>query len=287
MRRCSSRRWAEPADAVQAASDATVQFPGAGRSRDWCPVQAPSDATVQFRCAGPAARLTVVQAPSDATVQFPALGGRRPMRCGVRPMRRCSSAAVGGSADVAASHLDATCRCPLIGLPTDATMPFRVSQPADTTVRPIHGDREEAELRSLIHSILAGLKPREREVIELSFRHDLDDDDLAIALGVSWSRAHALAARAREPAGRSPRRAAHRAHQAGGLPGAGGVAGRLGRAADRADARPGQLAHQGVPDLRPARMGRAAPGGVFPPAAVGPAPPGTAGAGPEPLYLHG
>ncbi len=61
----------------------------------------------------------------------------------------------------------------------------------------VNGDRAEAELRSLIDSILAGLKPREREVIELSFRHDLHDDDLAIALGVSWSRAHALAARAR------------------------------------------------------------------------------------------
>jgi hypothetical protein len=45
---------------------------------------------------------------------------------------------------------------------------------------------------------LAGLKPVEREVIELSFRHDLDDNDLAIALGVSQSRAQSLAARARE-----------------------------------------------------------------------------------------
>jgi hypothetical protein len=44
---------------------------------------------------------------------------------------------------------------------------------------------------------LADLKPREREVIELSFRHDLDDDDLVIVLGVSLSRARALAARAR------------------------------------------------------------------------------------------
>ena len=49
----------------------------------------------------------------------------------------------------------------------------------------------------MIRSILADLKPREREVIELSFRHDLYDNDLAIALGMSWSRAQALAARAR------------------------------------------------------------------------------------------
>jgi Sigma-70, region 4 len=49
----------------------------------------------------------------------------------------------------------------------------------------------------LIRSTLADLKPREREVIELSFRHDLDDDDLAIVLGVSLSRARALVSRAR------------------------------------------------------------------------------------------
>jgi predicted DNA-binding protein (UPF0251 family) len=79
----------------------------------------------------------------------------------------------------------------------DPIMSFRViSQP---TYGPGHvqGDQEQAELRSLIHAVRAGLKPREREVIELSFRHDLDDNDLAIALGVSQSRAHHLASRAR------------------------------------------------------------------------------------------
>ena len=55
----------------------------------------------------------------------------------------------------------------------------------------------EAELRTLIQSILAALKPREREVIELSFRHDLYDDELAIVLGVSRSQAHAQAVHAR------------------------------------------------------------------------------------------
>ena len=85
----------------------------------------------------------------------------------------------------------------MISQPSDATMPFRViSQPAHGPAH-VNGDQGQAELRSLIYSILAGLKPREREVIELSFRHDLHDDDLAIALGVSSSRAHALAARAR------------------------------------------------------------------------------------------
>ena len=168
----------------------------------------------------------------------------------------------------------------------DLMMPFRViSQPAYGPGR-VHGDQGQAELRSLIHSVLAGLKPREREVIELSFRHDLADDDLAIVLGTSQSRAHDLASRARGRLEEAPRRTAHRAYRTRGLPGAGGVAGRLGWAADRTDARPGRLAHRGMPDLRPSRMGRNAPGGVFPPAATGPAATGTAGAGPEPVYLH-
>jgi hypothetical protein len=82
----------------------------------------------------------------------------------------------------------------------DATMQFRViSEPTDATDgrADVDGYLGQAELRALIRSILADLKPREREVIELSFRHDLDDNDLAIALGVSLSRAHALASRAR------------------------------------------------------------------------------------------
>ena len=53
----------------------------------------------------------------------------------------------------------------------------------------------QTELRMLIRGILAELKPREREVIELSVSHHLDDTDLAATLGMSWSRAHALATR--------------------------------------------------------------------------------------------
>jgi RNA polymerase sigma factor (sigma-70 family) len=56
---------------------------------------------------------------------------------------------------------------------------------------------EQAELRGLIRAALAGLKPHEREIIELSLRHDLDDGELSAVLGVSWSRAHALASHAR------------------------------------------------------------------------------------------
>jgi RNA polymerase sigma factor (sigma-70 family) len=58
-------------------------------------------------------------------------------------------------------------------------------------------DPEQAELHELIRAVLTELKPDEREVIELSLRHDLYDSDLATALGVSWSEAHALTSRAR------------------------------------------------------------------------------------------
>jgi RNA polymerase sigma factor (sigma-70 family) len=82
----------------------------------------------------------------------------------------------------------------------DVTMPFRVvSEPTDSAdgLAHVNGNAGQADLRVLIRSVLADLKPREREVIELSLRHDLDDSDLAIVLGVSPSRAHALASRAR------------------------------------------------------------------------------------------
>ena len=95
---------------------------------------------------------------------------------------------------------DATVQFRVVGQLADATMQFRVvSEPTDATdgLADVSGYLGQAELRALVRSILADLKPREREVIELSFRHDLYDNDLAIALGVSWSRAHALAARAR------------------------------------------------------------------------------------------
>ncbi len=72
-------------------------------------------------------------------------------------------------------------------------------EPVKVTDGPTALDRGggEGELPTLIRAVLAGLKPRERELIELQFRHDLHDADLAIALGVSWGRAHAMAARSR------------------------------------------------------------------------------------------
>ena len=56
---------------------------------------------------------------------------------------------------------------------------------------------ERTDLRNLVRSAILGLNPGEREVIELSLRHDLEGPDLADALGVPVNQAHALASRAR------------------------------------------------------------------------------------------
>ncbi len=61
----------------------------------------------------------------------------------------------------------------------------------------VGGAAERGELRDLVRSAIAGLNPGEREVIELSLRHELDGGDLAGALGVPVNQAHALASRAR------------------------------------------------------------------------------------------
>ena len=172
MRRCSSGRSVGWPAAGEDLSDATVQFRAVGPLAD--AGEDLSDATVQFRAVG--RRPAAGEDLSDATVQFRAVG-RRPA----------------AGEDLS----DATVQFQVISPLADPIMPFSViSQP---TYSPAHilGDQGQAELRSLIHSVLAGLKPREREVIELSFRHDLDDDDLAIALGMSQSRAHDRASHAR------------------------------------------------------------------------------------------
>jgi RNA polymerase sigma factor (sigma-70 family) len=162
----------ELSDAGDELSDATVQFRAVARPA--VSADELSDATVQFRAVGrPAVSADEL---SDATVQFRAVA---------RPA-------------VSADELsDATVQFRVMSQLADPTTPFRViGQPAYIPGH-LNGDQGQAELRSLIHSVLAGLKPREREIIELSFRHDLDDNDLAIALGMSPSRAHDLAARAR------------------------------------------------------------------------------------------
>jgi RNA polymerase sigma factor (sigma-70 family) len=99
--------------------------------------------------------------------------------------------AVGQLSDVTREASDGVSEAP------DAAMQFRVVTQSANGRAHVDDDWGEAELRTLIQSILAALKPREREVIELSFRHDLYDDELAIALGVSMSQAQAQAVHAR------------------------------------------------------------------------------------------
>ena len=170
------------ADEVGRSTDATVQFRAVSG-----PIHEPADATVEFRAvSGP------IDESADATVEFRAVSG---------PIDESADATVqfrvvSGPFDEPA---DATMPFRMVGQLADATMQFPVvREPTDATdgLADVNGYLGQAELRALVRSILADLKPREREVIELSFRHDLYDNDLAIALGVSWSRAHALASRA-------------------------------------------------------------------------------------------
>jgi RNA polymerase sigma factor (sigma-70 family) len=78
-------------------------------------------------------------------------------------------------------------------------------QPAETRSQADAGSRAgaapqtgQAEVRRLILATLAGMKPQEHEVIELSVRHNLDEAELAAVLEVSWSRAHTLVSQARD-----------------------------------------------------------------------------------------
>jgi RNA polymerase sigma factor (sigma-70 family) len=148
------------------------------------PVQDP-DATMVFRVAS-----EPVQDP-DATMVF---------RVPSKPVHDPDATVILRMASEPVHDPDATMKFRMVSPLADATMPlYVVSKPTDPSddLADANGPLGQAELRVLIRSILADLKPREREVIELSFRHDLYDNDLAIALGVSWSRAHALAERAR------------------------------------------------------------------------------------------
>ncbi|HTA01687.1 MAG TPA: sigma-70 family RNA polymerase sigma factor [Streptosporangiaceae bacterium] len=74
-----------------------------------------------------------------------------------------------------------------------------VTDPAQTEPRAA----DQAALKELVTSAVAGLNPGDREVIELSLRHDLNGADLADALGVPVNQAHALASRARAQLERS------------------------------------------------------------------------------------
>ncbi len=62
---------------------------------------------------------------------------------------------------------------------------------------------EQDDLAQLIREACGGLSERDREVIELSYRHGLDGPELGKALGVSPATANTLTHRAREMVGRS------------------------------------------------------------------------------------
>jgi RNA polymerase sigma factor (sigma-70 family) len=56
-------------------------------------------------------------------------------------------------------------------------------------------DLERAEWRAVVATTVAALSPGEREVLELSLRHDVSDEDLAAVLGISRHQARELAVR--------------------------------------------------------------------------------------------
>jgi RNA polymerase sigma factor (sigma-70 family) len=66
----------------------------------------------------------------------------------------------------------------------------------DTAAGPAE-EAGRASVAALVTAAVAGLNPGDREVIELTLRHDLDGPELADALGVPVNQAHALASRAR------------------------------------------------------------------------------------------
>jgi len=83
--------------------------------------------------------------------------------------------------------------------PSAAPVPEPVADPdtGDATAD-LSATLEQAELRGLAWSALAGLEPGDREIVELSMRHEFYGADLADALGVPRNQAHALGSRARQ-----------------------------------------------------------------------------------------
>ncbi|MGH3149653.1 MAG: RNA polymerase sigma factor, partial [Streptosporangiaceae bacterium] len=84
---------------------------------------------------------------------------------------------------------------------TTSALDEAVEMPAESP--DVSSVAEQAELRDLVREALGGLNPAERDVIELSLRHELTGEDLAAALGVSRNHAHALLSRARSQLERS------------------------------------------------------------------------------------
>src|SRR5215470_12819595 len=77
-----------------------------------------------------------------------------------------------------------------------AARPDAADELTDETVD-LAADAERAQLRAATAAALAGLGSRDREIIELNLRHQLEGQDLADVLGVSASQAEALVSRAR------------------------------------------------------------------------------------------
>jgi RNA polymerase sigma factor (sigma-70 family) len=181
------RALRESPASVGGSADSTIQFRALRESP--ASVGGSADSTIQFRALREAADSTApsraVRKPADSTAQFRAARESADSTVQFRAVRESA---------------DATVQFRVVSPLADATMQFRmVSESADATdgLGDVNGYLGHAELRELIRSILADMKPREREVIELGFRHDLFDNDLAIALGVSVDRARVLAARTR------------------------------------------------------------------------------------------
>ncbi len=74
---------------------------------------------------------------------------------------------------------------------------------SDETLGPPEAGVHREETRLLVHEAMSGLNPREREVIHLTLRHQLDGPGLAAVLGVSVRQANAVAATARAQLERS------------------------------------------------------------------------------------
>ncbi|HEX6329539.1 MAG TPA: sigma-70 family RNA polymerase sigma factor [Jiangellaceae bacterium] len=68
---------------------------------------------------------------------------------------------------------------------------------SDDTVELDAGLRDE-QIRELVWSAANGLNPREREVLDLAVRHELEMSEVARALGVPAKHAHALLSKARQ-----------------------------------------------------------------------------------------
>ena len=174
------------------------------------PADQSAEATMQFDVVGGEAdttmRFSAVREPvgavgdeADTTMRFSAV--REPVGAvGDEADTTMRFSAVREPVGVVRDVADATMQFSMVGQLADATMQFRaISGPVGGTdgIADFGDYLGQAEMRDLIRSILAGMRPREREVVELSIRHDLDDNDLAIVLGLPFSRAHALAARTR------------------------------------------------------------------------------------------